>query len=200
MRLLTLYLTVMITAGHALIALGEDGRYGTDRAWSAYFSPTGGVTDAVVAELDKATASILVQAYAFSSKPIAQALIAASKRGVKVEVILDKNQESRKYSMAKLITAEGITPLIDGRHAIAHNKIMVIDGRTVITGSFNFTTAAEAKNAENLLVIHDPKLAEYYTVNWRNHAAHSLPSTNVTDAVKVVSGKTIVNGRSLANP
>jgi phosphatidylserine/phosphatidylglycerophosphate/cardiolipin synthase-like enzyme len=50
---------------------------------------------------------------------------------------------------------------------------MIIDGETVITGSFNFTKAAEEKNAENLLVIHDKKLAERYTKNWQDHAQHS---------------------------
>ena len=58
-------------------------------------------------------------------------------------------------------------------HAIAHNKVMVIDGETVITGSFNFTTAAEEHNAENLLLVHDAKLAARYVENWRAHAAHS---------------------------
>jgi len=50
---------------------------------------------------------------------------------------------------------------------------MVIDGETVITGSFNFTTAAERQNAENLLVIRDKALAARYAENWQAHAAHS---------------------------
>ena len=66
-----------------------------------------------------------------------------------------------------------IRTLVDGDHAISHNKIMVIDNDTVITGSFNFTTAAETSNAENLLVIQDKTLAQRYTENWYVHAAHS---------------------------
>ena len=62
---------------------------------------------------------------------------------------------------------------IDAEHAIAHNKVMIIDGETVITGSFNFTKAAEENNAENLLVIHDKKLAGLYTKNWYEHSQHS---------------------------
>jgi len=65
--------------------------------------------------------------------------------------------------------------LIDGVHAIAHNKVMIIDGQTVITGSFNFTTAAERQNAENLLVVRDHALAARYAENWRAHAEHSTP-------------------------
>jgi len=62
---------------------------------------------------------------------------------------------------------------IDAQHAIAHNKVIIIDGETVITGSFNFTKAAEEKNAENLLVIRDKKLAELYIKNWQEHEKHS---------------------------
>ena len=67
----------------------------------------------------------------------------------------------------------GIPVKIDAVHAIAHNKIVIIDGEAVITGSFNFTEAAKENNAENLLVIHDRKLAERYTRNWEEHAQHS---------------------------
>ena len=62
---------------------------------------------------------------------------------------------------------------IDTQHAITHNKVMIIDGETVNTGSFNFTRAAEENNAENLLVIHDRKLAERYSRNWQEYAQHS---------------------------
>ncbi len=63
---------------------------------------------------------------------------------------------------------------IDAKHAIAHNKIMILDGQTVITGRFNFTKAAETENAENLLVIRDhPKLVERYLANVREHQAHA---------------------------
>jgi phosphatidylserine/phosphatidylglycerophosphate/cardiolipin synthase-like enzyme len=61
------------------------------------------------------------------------------------------------------------------KHAIAHNKIMVIDGQVVITRSFNFTKFAEEINAENLLVIRSPELANKYADNWQVHANHSDP-------------------------
>jgi phosphatidylserine/phosphatidylglycerophosphate/cardiolipin synthase-like enzyme len=138
-----------------------------------YFSPQGGCTEAVVANLDKATNTVLVQAYSFTSAPIAKALVDAKKRGVKVRVILDKSQRTEKYSSADFVQRAGITTFIDAKHAIAHNKIMVIDGETILTGSFNFTKAAEEKNAENLLVIRDAALAAKYTANWEAHLKHS---------------------------
>ncbi len=139
------------------------------------FSPHGGCTGVVVAELGNARASVLVQAYSFTSAPIAKALVEAHQRGVRVEVVLDRSQRSEKYSSADFVAHAGIPTRIDARHAIAHNKVMVIDGRTVITGSFNFTKAAEEQNAENLLVLRDVALAEKYAANWKAHADHSEP-------------------------
>lgn len=124
--------------------------------------------------LDAAKQSILVQAYSFTSIPIAEHLIAAKNRGVIVKVILDKSQKSQKYSAARLLLNYAIPVWIDYKPAIAHNKIMIVDGMKVITGSFNFTKAAEEKNAENLLVIQDPILAKRYLENWYRRQAASV--------------------------
>ena len=101
---------------------------------------------------------IFVHAYSFTSAPIAKALVAAHKRSIKVEAILDKSQSSEKYTSAAFL-ASRIPTFIDDRHAIAHNKIMIIGKGTVITGWFNFTRAEEEKNAENLLILKSKKLA-----------------------------------------
>jgi phosphatidylserine/phosphatidylglycerophosphate/cardiolipin synthase-like enzyme len=146
-------------------------------AWQVYFSPNHGATKAVVDALDGAKSTVLVQAYSFTSAPIAKALVQAHDRGVDVQVILDRKETGSKYSSADFVAHSGISTLIDGKHAIAHNKVMIIDGAAVITGSFNFTTAAERQNAENLLVIHDRTLAARYTENWHDHAAHSTHYT-----------------------
>jgi phosphatidylserine/phosphatidylglycerophosphate/cardiolipin synthase-like enzyme len=138
-----------------------------------YFSPHGGCTEVVVANLEKAKSTVLVQAYSFTSAPIAKALVNAEKRGVKVEVILDKSQRTEHYSEADFPLHAGIPTYIDAKHAIAHNKIMVIDAHMILTGSFNFTKAAEDNNAENLLVIDDAALAKKYTDNWQMHLSHS---------------------------
>jgi phosphatidylserine/phosphatidylglycerophosphate/cardiolipin synthase-like enzyme len=127
-----------------------------------YFSPKGGYTDAIVRELDAAKESVLVQAYTFTSAPIAEALMEAHKRRVKVQVVLDKSQWTAKYSSATFFQNVGIPTFVDEIHAIARNKVMVIDSKTVITGSFNFTKAAEDSNAENLLVIDDVQIAEKF--------------------------------------
>ena len=140
-----------------------------------YFSPHGGATEAVIDALDHATNSVLVQAYSFTSAPIAKALVEAHRRGVKVQAILDGSQRTEKYSEADFLHDSEIPTLIDAQHAIAHNKIIVIDDYLILTGSFNFTKAAEEKNAENLLVINDPALSKQYIENWHTHETHSQP-------------------------
>lgn len=138
-----------------------------------YFSPRGGATEAVVNALDRSTNSVLVQAYSFTSAPIAKALVDAHRRGVQVQVILDQSQRSEKYSEADFLQNNEIPTLIDGQHAIAHNKIIIVDDYLVLTGSFNFTKAAEERNAENLLLINDASLAKKYAENWHAHETHS---------------------------
>ncbi|MGA2060605.1 MAG: phospholipase D family protein [Thermoguttaceae bacterium] len=138
-----------------------------------YFSPEGGCTEAVVREIDAAQSSILIQAYSLTSTPIAKAVVAAYNRGVHVEVILDRSDKTEKYSEADYLHNHRVPVLIDSQHAIAHNKVIIIDGQVVITGSFNFTKQAEEHNAENLLVIRDKILADQYTANWKLHADHS---------------------------
>jgi phosphatidylserine/phosphatidylglycerophosphate/cardiolipin synthase-like enzyme len=140
-----------------------------------YFSPKGGCTDAIVRELGSAKREIRVQAYSFTSTDIAQAIAKAHERGVNVVVVLDKSHRTEKYSGATYLSDHQIPTCIDAKHAIAHNKIMVIDGATVITGSFNFTKAAEEDNAENLLIIRSSDLAAKYLQNFAQHLQHAQP-------------------------
>lgn len=139
-----------------------------------YFSPNGGATEAVVNELGNAKTEVLLQAYFFTSAPIAEALMDAHKRGVKVTVVLDRSQRSERDIPATFVAKAGIPTYIDAKHPVANNNIMVIDQAVVITGSFNFTKAAEEKNAENLLVIKgNPELVKRYLANFKEHLEHS---------------------------
>ncbi len=131
------------------------------------FTPGQNCTEEITNVIDEAKESIFVQAYSFTSMPIAEHLIAAKKRGVNVKVILDKSQKTQRYSASHFLVHQHIPCWIDDKPAIAHNKVMIIDEKEVITGSFNFTKAAQAHNAENLLVIRDPELAQIYLKNWQ---------------------------------
>ena len=142
------------------------------------FTPGQDCTDLVVSEIANVKRQILVQAYSFTSGPILAALKAAHGRGVDVEVIVDKSsarqsKSGSRYSAATYLTNAGIPVWVDTKVAIAHNKVMVIDGQRVITGSFNFTAAAQNHNAENLLVLDDSALAAQYRTNWERRRAAS---------------------------
>jgi len=130
-------------------------------------------TDTIVQVLAGARNQILVQAYSFTSSRIAKAIVDAHRRGVEVRVILDKSNERAAYSAARFLEHSAIPVMIDAAHNIAHNKVMIVDAQTVITGSFNFTKSAEEQNAENLVVIRDPAVAGAYSRNWNEHFAHS---------------------------
>jgi len=138
------------------------------------FSPKGGCADAVVREIDRARHEVLVQAYSFTCPQIAAALIAAKSRGARVTILLDRSNEQETYSELKILEDHDLMPLIDDKHAIAHNKVMIIDKKTLITGSFNFTRQADHENAENLLVMRGyPELIEQYRMNFLAHQTHS---------------------------
>ncbi|MFO0753375.1 MAG: phospholipase D family protein [Thermodesulfovibrionales bacterium] len=145
----------------------------TNTTAQVYFSPNGGAQQAVVRAIEGSKSEILVQAYSFTSAPIAKALVDAHKRGGRIEIVLDKSNRAAKYSSADFTAHAGIPTFIDAEHAIAHNKIMIIDREIVITGSFNFTKAAEEKNAENLLILKSRELAKVYSDNWMKHKKHS---------------------------
>jgi phosphatidylserine/phosphatidylglycerophosphate/cardiolipin synthase-like enzyme len=108
----------------------------TPSAVSVCFTPGGNCTDGIVNAIGEAKTNILVQAYSVTSAPIAKALLEAHKRGVQVQVILDKSQRTEKYSSADFLANQGVPTTIDANHAISHNKVMIIDGETAITGSF----------------------------------------------------------------
>jgi len=166
-----------------------------------YFSPHGGSTRAIIEEISGAKSEILVQASSFTSDRIAKALVEAHKRGIDVEAILDKSQRTGKCSSATFLAHVGIPTYVDDKHAIAHNEIMIIDEETVITGSFNFTKAAEEKNAENLLILHSKELGRVYLDNWQKHKGHSEVYASVSSKpaslIDLLLGKMIESEASL---
>jgi phosphatidylserine/phosphatidylglycerophosphate/cardiolipin synthase-like enzyme len=76
------------------------------------------------------------------------------------------------------LAAAGVPVWLDGRHAAAHNKVLIIDaalpGATTVTGSYNFTVAAQKRNAENVVIFRDnPAVAQTYRDNFRRLQARS---------------------------
>jgi phosphatidylserine/phosphatidylglycerophosphate/cardiolipin synthase-like enzyme len=147
----------------------------------AAFTPWDDVEGLIVDSIDSAKKQVLVQAYLLTSKKIANALIAAHRRAIDVRVLVDAEQlvKGESSKVPELINA-GIPVWLEKKYQNAHNKVIVIDPMTadaiVITGSFNFTWAAQHKNAENILIARsNPTLATRYAMNWERHQHDALP-------------------------
>ena len=145
----------------------------TAEVLGVYFTPPAGAAQAIVRVIDASTQEVLVQAYGFTHNGIAQALLRAHARGVKVQVLLDEKSDKTNRYVIDLLQGDQVPLRGDGKHAIAHNKVMVIDGSVVITGSFNFTNSAETRTAENFLSLQSPELAQTYRQQWLSHWEHS---------------------------
>jgi phosphatidylserine/phosphatidylglycerophosphate/cardiolipin synthase-like enzyme len=146
---------------------------------SVCFVPEQECDTSVAEAIAGAAHTIRVQAYGFTSPLILRALVDAWGRGVDVQVILDKSEERDHGSRpagARFVAEAGIPTWIDDKVAIAHNKVIIIDGHLVIGGSYNYTSAAEHKNAENVTFIDAPVVADFYLVNWETRKAVSRPS------------------------
>lgn len=171
----TLITTLVIAAITAILSRPTHSEiFPPNTQYEVCFTPGSECAELIVNQIDHAKESIDVQAYSFTSKPIAKALAAANRRDIAIRVILDKSQfKHNKYSSAKYFLHQQIPVWIDYKPSIAHNKVMIIDHQTVITGSFNFTKAAQEDNAENVLVIHDIKLANAYENNFNKRRAES---------------------------
>jgi phosphatidylserine/phosphatidylglycerophosphate/cardiolipin synthase-like enzyme len=145
-------------------------------SWAVYFSPNGGALEAIIQCIRGAKKTILVQVHLFYSVPLAGVLVRAHQRGVQVQIMLDAGAQPFDppvRAVAYLVAAK-MAVFLDDHHSRAHDKVMILDEEIVITGSYNWTMAAEKDNSENLLVIHNPHLARLYTAHWQRHAQHSF--------------------------
>jgi phospholipase D len=135
------------------------------------FTPDENCAAFIVRQIDAAQTELLIQAFSFTNDTIVGAIAKARDRGVKVKIILSNRGENRRW--ATPLRARCMDVFIDHRR-VAHNKVLVIDSKHVITGSFNLSVAAERKNAENVLLIaDDPVLAAAYISNWNRRARES---------------------------
>jgi len=145
-----------------------------DAPYHVCFTSGGQCTDIIVSSINHAKKNVNVQAYGFASAPIVKALVYAKDRGVHVSAIVDKSNAKHTYSAISTLLNNHIPVVIDSKVSIAHNKVIIIDDATVITGSFNFTKSAQTRNAENVLIITDKQLAKSYLDNFNKRLAVSV--------------------------
>jgi len=163
-------------------------RYAAAGTVEIAFTPGDAVDNLIVAAIDRAQTEVLVHAYTFTHRKIAQALINARRRGVAVAVLADREQaRAVPQNVLAQLASGGIEVWLDGNFAAAHNKVIIIDAglphATTITGSYNFTLAAQRNNAENIVVLRDNEpVARAYRDNWRRLKAGATPWSE--DALK----------------
>lgn len=135
------------------------------------FSPEGSARARVLEVIKSAKHSIQMLAYAFQAPDIMQALVDAKQRGVDVRVVIDKKRnlgEASKVAM-DFVTRNGVELRINDHFHILHDKVIIVDGNTVETGSFNFTSSAETDNSENVVVIRDMlEVSHQYIAHWQS--------------------------------
>jgi phosphatidylserine/phosphatidylglycerophosphate/cardiolipin synthase-like enzyme len=143
---------------------------------SVYFSPGTDCSQVIIDKVRQAQKHVYVQAYSFTSDRIAKVLNEVHKRGVDVKVILDDDKADKKSEL-DFLSRKGVETYLDSKHEKAHSKVILIDGQTIITGSFNFSDKDEEKKADNVVVIDGKsKLVEAYESNFRAHLGHSKKS------------------------
>lgn len=135
------------------------------------FSPEGGALQLVLSTIGSARESIRLMGYSFTSPEVVKALVDAHRRDVDVKIVLDEKGNRNKVSLAalNLVAGAGIPLRTNDRYAIMHDKVIIVDGNTVETGSFNFTRAGARTNSENVLVIREmPEIASRYLAHWQS--------------------------------
>lgn len=156
----------------------------------ALFTPWDDAEGAIVRSISEARQSIHLQAYLLTSRVIARALSQAQRRGVEVAILTDAamlaNDDHAQRSQIPWLAAQGVPVWLETRYAAAHNKIVLIDAAQpngmVITGSYNFTWSAQARNAENLLILRGNRtLQQRYLANWQRHRAEAQAYRPVTE-------------------
>lgn len=145
------------------------------------FTPWDNAEGMIVDAINRARTEVLVQAYGFTSRTIADALLTVYRRGVRVRLLADREQTfSGDNSRVPELASAGISVSLEVRYQSAHNKVIVIDPASidgaVITGSYNWTYSAQRRNSENVVIFRrSPELVKRYTENWYRHFADALP-------------------------
>jgi phosphatidylserine/phosphatidylglycerophosphate/cardiolipin synthase-like enzyme len=139
------------------------------------FSPNGGVEKLIIKALDSAKSSIRLQAYSFTSAPVVSALLRAKKRGVDVAIVVDEKSNladgnTKSKSALSSLAIAGVAVRTNGKYAILHDKIAIIDKTHVQGGSANYSSSAQHRNSENCIVHWgNPQLAAAYLKHWQRN-------------------------------
>lgn len=128
-----------------------------------YFAPEDGVEKEIVAEVNAAARTVDFMAFSFTSEPIAEALAERISEGVRVRGLFEARNANSRYCRDDYLGGKGAEVRMDKNKYTMHHKVIIVDAKTVVTGSYNFSKSANTKNDENVLIVHDSGLAARYT-------------------------------------
>jgi phosphatidylserine/phosphatidylglycerophosphate/cardiolipin synthase-like enzyme len=131
-----------------------------------YFSPDDGTVHKIVDLINGASSSLDLLAFTITSDPISNAFLAAVQRDIEVRGVVEASQISAMGSDVSTLRAAGLDIRLDGNSNLMHHKVLIIDSRIVLLGSYNFTRSAEENNDENTLIVYDPALAEQFLIEF----------------------------------
>lgn len=166
---------------------------------NAYFSPRGEIRNKIIKELDTAEKQILVAMYIFTDRELAQTLVQAANRGVKIKIVMDGTKTNEiKYSKHRFLDSRGIELKLDKTHiskdgkyrGIMHHKFAIIDNKILINGSYNWTHSAEELNAENILIVKEAPEILYQFIDefkklWEQSENFSIQEIPVVDPYNI---------------
>jgi phosphatidylserine/phosphatidylglycerophosphate/cardiolipin synthase-like enzyme len=127
-----------------------------------FFESEGNVRERIIELINEAETSIYFMAFVFTDDDIASAIIAQHRAGLDVAGVIEARNIDGSGSDYATMTRAGVELLEDGNPYILHHKVIILDGETVVMGSYNFSASAANKNDENVLIIHSPEIAATY--------------------------------------
>ncbi|WP_145557518.1 phospholipase D family nuclease [Yersinia aldovae] len=153
MKTLIVSLPVILCLCYSTTAYSDTESQPCEFSYEVGFSPKGNALDLILTEIESAEKSISLAAYSFTSQPIADALISAYNKGIDISVIVNKGSINGRGAKARYLYNNNVPIKTNDKYSIMHNKFIIIDNKTVKTGSFNYSAAAVNRNAENIVII-----------------------------------------------
>ena len=150
---------------------------------SVYFSPQDNIiNEKIIPLVNKSKSTIYMPIFLITNADLTKALINAKNRGVKIKIILDAGNSNSVYSTHKKLRENGIDVKIENYAGKMHSKTMIIDNTYLVLGSMNYSKSGNSKNDENVIILKNPKFAEFYT-NYFNEIWNKIPDKYLTSGL-----------------
>lgn len=152
-----------------------------------YFSPEDRCDEVIIEYIKQAKNTVDIAIFSLTRDEIAETIIETHKRGVKIRVIIDKQQAGLKNADDEKLEDAGIPLIRDTHSGFMHNKFAVIDKKIVLTGSYNWTDNATFRNDENLVVLDD--VGKIYSDKFEQLWSDMKRESKINDGVDTGNGR-----------